>query len=130
MIYLTFLLLGGPPSPTEPSKNSILWSVARHAWLEGPAISNTNYIFINACALAINASSVLFIGLSVWNPWDHLPINLYFIPNNITAIYNFESDRWQQQDSLYFPDILPSVMNVEFSYEFTCSVLNEKTQQR
>ena len=129
MFHLTLLLLDGPPAPTEPSKNSILWSIAKHAWLEGPAISNTNYIFINACALAINASSVLFVGLSTWDPWDYWGFNSYNIPNNITAIYNFEFDRWQQQDSLYFPDI-PPIIEVEFSYEFTCSVLNEKTRQR
>ena len=68
------------------SVNSYLWSISKNVWLTGPNVSHTNYEFINACALAMNATTVLFIGLSNSTSYG----NRSTIPNDLTATYNFE----------------------------------------
>ena len=124
----------------DSSLNSILWSVPKHKWLAGPSTNETKFRFINACAVAMNVSSVLFVGLSKKeeiNPVNgSTTLNMSFQNwiyvdkpgNNITAIYNFELNRWQQQDSLYFNHSLDVI--TEYSYELTCSILHEKTGNR
>ena len=44
--------------------NSYLWVISKQSWLPGPQLPEPKPSFINACALAINSSAVLFIGLS------------------------------------------------------------------
>ena len=68
------------------SANSYLWSIPKNEWLTGPNVSQTNYEFINACALALNATTVLFIGLSDSTNYG----NRSHIPNDLTATYNFK----------------------------------------
>ena len=68
------------------SANSYLWSIPKNEWLTGPNVSQTNYEFINACALALNATTVLFIGLSDSTNYG----NHSHIPNDLTATYNFK----------------------------------------
>ena len=73
----------------QTSKGSVysyLWSIPKNVWLTGPNVSQTNYEFINACALALNATTVLFIGLSNSTSYG----NRSYIPNDLTATYNFE----------------------------------------
>ena len=121
------------------SSNSLMWSAPKHKWLKGPKTEKTKYRFINACALAINVSSVLFIGLSTNENIGHghfdydyelnMNINLDDTPNDITAIYNFELDKWQQQDSLYFKDSF-NEEDFEYSYELSCAIVHEKTRNR
>ena len=132
MIFLIPLILfkAGINSRYEISSNSLIWSVPKHKWLKGPKIEKTKYRFINACALAINVSSVLFIGLSTnkntgFDGFD----NLKYTPNDITAIYNFKLNKWQQQDSLYFKSSFED-NDFEYSYELSCSVVHEKTRNR
>ena len=73
----------------QTSKGSVysyLWSIPKNVWLTGPNVSQTNYEFINACAIALNATTVLFIGLSNSTSYG----NRSYIPNDLTATYNFE----------------------------------------
>ena len=118
----------------ERSLNSVLWSIPKHKWLEGPSIENTGYQFIHACAVAINVSSVLFIGLSeimkkpvytadghFMGTWDGLKRTA----NNITAIYNFELHKWEQQDYLNLYN-----SKTDYSYELTCTIMHEKDKNR
>ena len=71
---------------SKGSVNSYLWSIQKNVWLTGPNVSQTNYEFINACALALNATTVLFIGLSNSTSYG----NRSYIPNDLTATYNFK----------------------------------------
>ena len=73
----------------QTSKGSVysyLWSIPKNVWLTGPNVSQTNYEFINACAIALNATTILFIGLSNSSSYG----NRSYIPNDLTATYNFE----------------------------------------
>ena len=77
----------------------------------------------------MNVSAVLFVGLSKREETIHWHQNTGQNPaNDITAIYNFELNRWQQQDSLYFNR--SQNMIAEYSYELTCSILHDKTGNR
>ena len=140
----------------ERSLNSVLWSIPKHKWLDGPSIENTGYQFIHACAVAINVSSVLFIGLSkfkkepepenhfnqtfncgsygsyfgqiiCYNPPTqlHLDASTWRTANNITAIYNFELHKWEQQDYLNLYN-----SKTDYSYELTCTIMHEKDKNR
>ena len=145
----------------ERSLNSVLWSIPKHKWLDGPSIENTGYQFIHACAVAINVSSVLFIGLSKFKKepepenhfnhtyhcgsyasdygygYDygygcknsptqlHLDASTWRTANNITAIYNFELHKWEQQDYLNLYN-----SKTDYSYELTCTIMHEKDKNR
>ena len=84
---------------SKGSANSYLWSIPKNVWLTGPNVSQTNYEFINACTLALNATTVLFIGLSNSTSYG----NRSYIPNDLTATYNFEvGDKSKFMKLLYF----------------------------
>ena len=125
-IISIILFTAGLNSHYQISSNSLIWSVPKHKWLKGPKIEKTKYRFINACALAINVSSVLFIGLSTN---ENTGIDGFDTPNDITAIYDFKLNKWQQQDSIYFKGSFEDD-DFEYSYELSCSVVHEKTRNR
>ena len=84
-------------------------------------------------------SSVLFVGLSKFikepdfvNHGNYTFLsslntddNEWRTANNITAIYNFELHKWEQQDYL---NLFNS--KTDYSYELSCAIVHEKAKNR
>ena len=112
--------------------NSMLWSLSKKKWLNGPDyMKETNIRFGHTCAIAINKTAVLFIGLQQ-------DANYYFannkdkVPNDIVITYNFEFYSWALQDFLPFNGSVPIKHTIsEYVYADTsCAVLHEKVRSR
>ena len=80
---------------------------------------------MNSCALALNSTAVLVIGLIPTKDFDsfHSDEEIGLLPNRATAIYSFENNKWIQQDSLTY-------VVYEFMYDFTCHIVQEKMKKR
>ena len=46
------------------SSSSQIWSLDKKKWMDGPVLPS-KYDFINSCALALNSSTVLFVGVNI-----------------------------------------------------------------
>ena len=66
-------------------------------------IKDKNLFFVNTCAVTLNKTSVLFMGL-VKNYKG--ATNSQEANDSSTAIYNFEFNEWTLQDSLTYKDVL------------------------
>ena len=89
--------------------------------------------------MAINVSSVLFVGLSkyirkpeltyhgsyTFLSQMHLDGDKWRTANNITAIYNFELHKWEQQDYLNLYN-----SKTDYSYELSCTIVHGKAKNR
>ena len=111
----------------QENKNSYLWSIKKRKWINGPEYPHsTNYTFKHTCALTLNASSVLFVGLL---RMDLAPVYLYDMyqyPNSYTAIYNFESKKWIEQDTLF----TTLDEDIYFSFNTACTIEQNKREKR
>ena len=96
--------------------------------------------FEHTCALAINKTAALFIGLQhdaiLDQRYDQYVINntknKSQVPNDIVIIYNFEFNSWALQDFLPFNGSVPIKHTIsEYVYADTsCAVLHEKVRSR
>ena len=82
-------------------RTSQLWSLNRGKWVEGPSIP-PKYELINACAVPLNSTTVLFVGVSLTNI-KITPETIDSIPNNLVITYDFQSHLWTEQESFSFP---------------------------
>ena len=57
------LFLGNMPL-LKKSSSSQIWSLDKKKWTNGPVVPS-KYDFINSCALALNSSTVLFVGVNI-----------------------------------------------------------------
>ena len=76
------------------NKNSYLWSIQKKKWFLGPKypdLSDLDLTFTYVCPIVLNSTTILFIGLLIFNG-----------PPKYTIIYDFERKSWNQQDSLDF----------------------------
>lgn len=82
-----------------------------------------NLFFVNTCAVTLNKTSVLFIGL-VKNYKG--AINSLEANDSTTAIYNFEFNQWTLQDYLTYKDIkeASNIRNVCFCGPFYVQCIN------
>ena len=82
-----------------------------------------NLFFVNTCAVTLNKTSVLFIGL-VKNYKG--AINSLEANDSTTAIYNFEFNQWTLQDYLTYKDIkeASNIRNTFFYVPFHVQCLN------
>ena len=115
------------PAYGQGNLNSNLWSIKKRKWIDGPEYPHdTNYTFKHTCALALNASSVLFIGLLRMD----LPVYLNEMydqyPNSYTVIYNFDKDEWNAQESLF----TTWDEDMYFSYSTACTIEQQKKEKR
>ena len=138
-----FWLIGGSvhsslsPISNEPivaNTNSMIWSLSKNKWLNGPDyIHGTSQmhvpiIFGYTCAVAINKTAVLFIGLQDYSKsaFDELA------PNDIVIIYNFEFNIWTLQNFLPFNGSIPikHIISAHVYNDTSCVVLHEKVRSR
>ena len=95
--------------------------------MKGPALLK-GYYAINACALALNSSAALIVGLieavdfsaSYSNEEDGL------FPNTKTAIYNFETKIWSLQEPIHYDTPPP----FQYVYSYTCQIIPDKKWNR
>ena len=82
---------------------------------------------MNSCALALNSTAVLIIGLIPTNDFNsfHSDEEIGILPNTASAIYNFQSNKWIEQDSLFYENFV-----FGFMYDFTCHIVQEKSKKR
>ena len=82
---------------------------------------------MNSCALALNSTAVLLIGLIPTNDFNsfHSDEEIGWLPNTASAIYNFQSNKWIQQDSLSYDNLV-----FGFMHDFTCHIVQEKSKKR
>ena len=82
---------------------------------------------MNSCALALNSTAVLVIGLIPTNDFNsfHSDEEIGLLQNTASAIYNFQSNKWIQQDSLSYDNLV-----FGFMYDFTCHIVQEKIKKR
>ena len=111
----------------QENKNSKLWSIKKRKWINGPEYPHsTKYTFRHTCALTLNASSILFIGLLRMD----LPVYLNEMydqyPNSYTVIYNFDKDEWNAQESLF----TTWDEDMYFSYSTACTIEQQKKEKR
>ena len=110
----------------QGNKNSYLWHVDKNRWVKGPQYhKKINKTFHYSCALALNKSSILFIGLlEVEEFWK---FNNAF-PNKYTVIYNFDTKLWIDQESLNYH--INDIGNFEYTYLTACNIHHEKKNKR
>ena len=97
------------------------------------------FIFFVACSMALNSSTVLFIGLSNASDPELSPtssnffgfnVNQWsFVKNDITATYNFDDNTWTQHESLNYPSyvtIQGVAIGLRYGYEVLCSSYHDK----
>ena len=82
---------------------------------------------MNSCALALNSTAVLVIGLIPTNDFDsfYSDEEIGILPNTASAIYNFQSNKWIEQDSLFYVNYV-----FGFMYDYTCHIVQEKSKKR
>ena len=138
-----FWLIGGSISCSSPAAffssevysindNSMLWSLSKKKWLNGPNyLWGTNLRFGHTCAVAINKTAVLFIGLRDDYKY-YFANNKAKVPNDNVIIYNFEFYSWALQDFLPFNGSVAIKHTIsEYVYADTsCAVLHEKVRSR
>ena len=99
-----------------------------------PRMESTYYnnYALNACALALNSSAVLIVGLieaidfSASYPWDKDGL----IPNTATAIYNFETKSWSLQEPIDYNTGWNKPQPFEYIYSYTCQIIPDKKWNR
>ena len=110
------------------SNGSQIWSLSKQKWTPGPSYPK-GYFSLNSCAIALNSTAVLVIGLipvpsqafdEIYN-WNHIGT----IPNPATLIYNFQSKSWVEQDSVPYAGY-----PWEYFYDYSCQVVHEKNRKR
>lgn len=110
----------------KASSNSQLWSISKQKWISGPSYPKGFYA-LNSCALALNSTAVIVIGLIPTNDFDsfHSDEDIGLLQNTATVIYNFQSNKWIQQESLVYANTVHG-----YTYDFTCHIVQEKSQKR
>ena len=114
------------------NKNSMLWSLSKNKWLNGPDYMKGNiFSFGHTCAIAINKTAVLFIGLQDDYKY-YFANNKAKVPNDIAIIYNFEFYSWALQDFLPFNRSVPIKHTISeyVKADTSCTVLHEKVRSR
>ena len=115
-----------PVSLLLRSGSSQLWSLVKKKWIPGPEIPE-KYILWNTCSLALNSSTVLFVGARKMNGTEFGNDALFYNPNNVTLSYDFKTNLWFEHDQLSFPTI-----NHYYDYytaDFTCAIYFEKREK-
>ena len=117
----------------QGNKNSYLWHVDKNRWVKGPLYhKKINKTFHYSCALALNKSSILFIGLvevgcMECSLEEFLEVNDGFA-NKYSVIYNFDTKLWIDQESLnYHRD---DIGNFEYTYLTACNIHHGKKKKR
>ena len=119
----------GPNHPIEwkGNNNSQVWSMTKKKWMKGPTLMK-GYYALNTCALALNSSAVLIVGLieaidfSASYPWDKDGL----IPNTATAIYNFQTKSWSLQEPIDYNTGWNKPQPFEYIYSYTCQIIPDK----
>ena len=98
------------------------------------------FYFFVACSMALNSSTVLFIGLSNASDPELSPTssNFFnynvkqwsFVKNDITATYNFDDNTWTQHESLNYPSQTISGIELDYGYEVLCSPYHGKNESK
>ena len=101
------------------------------------------FYFFVACSMALNSSTVLFIGLSnasdpelsptSSNFFDYNVKQWSFVKNDITATYNFDDNTWTQHESLNYPQYLTIqgvAIGLRYGYEVLCSSYHDKHESK
>ena len=103
-------------------------------------LANETFDFLLACSMALNSSTVLFVGLS--NASDsELKKFLYgtiyydqyqwsYIKNDISASYNFDHNTWTKHESLNYPSQTISGIELDYGYEVLCSPYHGKNESK
>ena len=108
----------------------MIWSLSKNKWLKGPDSPEHIFRFEHTCAIAINKTAVLFIGLY----HDDILVNKNKIqvPNDIVIIYNFEFNSWALQDFLPINGSVPkkSTISSYVHIDTSCGVFHEKVRSR
>ena len=102
------------------------------------------YYALNACALALNSSAVLVVGLikalDFSASWSKEDDGLF--PNTETSIYNFETKRWILQESIHYNTSEGSTLLLQepihfnlfppqkFVYSYACQIVPDKKWNR
>ena len=96
--------------------------------------------FEHTCALAINKTAALFIGLQhdaiLDQRYDQYVINntknKSQVPNDIVIIYNFEFNSWALQDFIPINGSVPrkSTISSYVHIDTSCGVIHEKDRSR
>ena len=96
--------------------------------------------FLQACSMALNSSTVLFIGLSNASDPEFSTNTGYdsfkwsYIKNDITASYNFDHNTWTQHESLTYPssNVMYNGVTIELDhgYEVLCSPYHGKNESK
>ena len=114
----------------------MIWSLSRNKWLKGPVIPEMPMPirFAHTCAIAINKTAVLFIGLyddDILAKFDY-NIPMTQVPNDIVIIYNFEFNSWALQDFLPINGSVPkkSTISSYVHIDTSCGVIHEKVRSR
>ena len=108
------------------SDHSLVWSILKKRWIDGPTYPKGYYAF-NACAIALNRSSVLVAGLIATEEFStlHSEYDIGLLPNTETLIYNFEFNSWIPQEPVPIPPY-----QYRYLYDMTCSVIQGKNYSR
>ena len=101
------------------------------------------FYFFVACSMALNSSTVLFIGLSNASDPELSPTssNFFnynikqwsFVKNDIIATYNFDDNTWTQHESLNYPQYLTIqgvAIGLRYGYEVLCSSYHDKHESK
>ena len=107
----------------------MIWSLSKNKWLKGPDSPEHTFRFKHTCAIAINKTAVLFIGLyddDILAKFDNQ------VPNDIVIIYNFEFNSWALQDFLPINESVPrkSTISSYVHIDTSCGVIHEKVRSR
>ena len=114
-------------SVLQRSSSSELWSLVKKKWVSGPKIPQ-KYILWNTCSLALNSSTVLFVGVRIMNGSEFGHEALFENPNDVTISYDFNRNLWFEHDSLSFPTI--NYFYDVYTADFTCAIYFEKKTKR
>ena len=134
----------GPNYPIEwkGNNNSQVWSMTKKKWMKGPALMK-GYYALNACALALNSSAVLVVGLikALDFSASYSKEEDGILPNTATSIYNFETKRWTLQESIHYntsegwtllqePVHFNLIPPQRYVYSYTCQIVPDKKWTR
>ena len=96
--------------------------------------------YLQACSVALNSSTVLFIGLSnASDPYLTKTNSLYdshrwsYVRNDISASYNFDHNTWTQHESLNYPSHATTngvTFELDHGYEVLCSPYHGKNESK
>ena len=110
----------------------MIWSLTKNKWLKGPNTPAMPIRFEHTCAIAINKTAVLFIGLYDVVISVKFDYNMTQVPNDIVIIYNFEFNSWALQDFLPINGSVPkkSTISSYVHIDTSCGVIHEKVRSR